>query len=376
MGLDLGAVAAGARGYVEGTQRKEAIDRANRSDDLRDETSRLQLDEIKKDSAYQDLTRKHQAAVGALLQSGGTDLEPMKDYFRSTPGSQFEDLTRAEDGSYDFKVGGKSHKIKDADSLGTMSMMGLDPKTYLKHKQEIEKTKQSNAGKNTFTDDQGYLMRLDENNVAQPIVDAKGKRIKAQTFGGRRLGAGAGGNASSDIQFLNWATEKLGIDENDAMGMLFDLKHNPERAVASIYAKRVEAVEKNYFPTDPNKPSREQIKQEVLADMDEIMGSTRPAGIKRGGKGKGAEPAADPMGGFINREPRAAGTGVTAFKFGVPGGSGAPAEGGAMRAPSSPSSTLPPKAIQALKNAGGKPVRFNNGQTWKIGPDGQPVQVK
>jgi hypothetical protein len=37
---------------------------------------------------------------------------------------------------------------------------------------------------------------------------------------------------------------------------------------------------------------------------------------------------------------------------------------------------LPPKAIQALKNAGGKAVKFNNGQTWKLGPDGQPVRVQ
>ena len=374
MALNIGHLAAGTRGYVDGTQRKEALDRSYRADDQRNEAATLKLDELKKDAAYKDLTRKHQTAVGAFLQSGGSDLEPMKDYFRSTPGSQFEDLTQAEDGSYDFKVGGKIHKIPDADSLGSLSMMGLDPKTYLKGKLEADKqgrTDKREAMKRITTREGGMMYYLDEKNVARPIVDEKGKPFKGETYAGKRLGTGAGGNQSRDTQFMNWAIEKLNVNATEAMQIWFDLLHNPEKGMAQIYSKRIEGSEKNYFPTDPNKPTREQIMEETKADIEEIMGSARPPAIRRGGKGGGAAPA-DPMGGFMNREPRAAGTGVTSFKYGVPGGRGAPAEGGAMSKPTQ----LPPKAIQALKNAGGKSVKFNNGTVWKLGPDGQPVQVK
>jgi hypothetical protein len=37
---------------------------------------------------------------------------------------------------------------------------------------------------------------------------------------------------------------------------------------------------------------------------------------------------------------------------------------------------LPPKAMTALRSAGGKPVRFNNNQVWRMGADGKAVQIQ
>lgn len=371
---DIGGIAIGLRGYVEGTQRKEAIDRSNRTQDLRDEGLRLQLENLKKDAAYQEMARKHQTAVGTFLQSGGTDLEPMKEFFRSTPGSQFEDLTLADDGSYDFKVAGKVHKIKDADSLGAMSMMALDPKTYLKHKQDIEKSRQTNAGKNTITTEEGYLMERDEKGVYRYAKDEKGGKVKAQTFGGRRLGSGAGGNASAEVQLLQRLESHYGMSPDEALDFFTNYKNkslNSSVAIAKLIQARKEALMK-YAPIGSDIPSDEEIRDEVFTDLESA--ATTVGGIKRG-KGKGGS-APDPMSGFINRDPQAAGTGVTAYQFGIPRDGSAPSGSATPVSSAEKPAQLPPKALQALKNAGGKPVKFNNGQVWRLGPDGQPVQVK
>lgn len=36
---------------------------------------------------------------------------------------------------------------------------------------------------------------------------------------------------------------------------------------------------------------------------------------------------------------------------------------------------LPARALDALKKANGQPIRFNNGQSWRMGPNGKPVRV-
>jgi hypothetical protein len=47
-----------------------------------------------------------------------------------------------------------------------------------------------------------------------------------------------------------------------------------------------------------------------------------------------------------------------------------------VQKPAGPTIAIPARALDALRKAGGKPVKFNNGQSWKMGANGQPVRVQ
>lgn len=61
----------------------------------------------------------------------------------------------------------------------------------------------------------------------------------------------------------------------------------------------------------------------------------------------------------------------TAENYKAISGAQAPATAGAG-APGA----LPQRATDALRKAGGRAIRFNNGQTWKMGPNGKPVRAQ
>jgi hypothetical protein len=50
--IDLGAVGNGLQGYIDGTQRKEALDRENRRADLQDEALKLQIARDRNRNSY------------------------------------------------------------------------------------------------------------------------------------------------------------------------------------------------------------------------------------------------------------------------------------------------------------------------------------
>lgn len=61
---------------------------------------------------------------------------------------------------------------------------------------------------------------------------------------------------------------------------------------------------------------------------------------------------------------------ISSASFSAPGSNGTPG------ATTSGGAALPARAVQAVKAAGGKPVKFNNGTVYKMGANGQPIRVQ
>lgn len=198
------------------------------------------------------------------------------------------------------------------------------------------------------------------------------------------------GSRSKEQWFYEVYTGALGMQPREAMAriekMVQTAKVNPTQA-AAVKQRLVADMRKGMAFLDPGEPgylSDEEIESradEILAGameqyspQSDLVGDfpvggegTRPAiGAKARAKtpaGGGYDPGAF---GPVTDAPRAMESPRPSGAIGQPGG--APAK--------QPVITLPPQALDALKQAGGKTVRFKNGQAWRLGPDGNPVQVQ
>lgn len=203
--------------------------------------------------------------------------------------------------------------------------------------------------------------------------------------------SGAKGSRSKEQWFYEVYTGALGMQPREAMAriekMMQTAKINPTQA-AAVKQRLVGDMRKGMALLDPGEPgylSDDEIEaradeilsgaMEQYAPKSDLVGDfpvggegTRPA---IGAKARATQPSGggyDPGAvGPVTDAPRAAMESQPSGAIGQPGG--------ATPAKQTPT-VLPPQALDALKQAGGKTVRFKNGQAWRLGPDGNPVQVQ
>lgn len=215
-----------------------------------------------------------------------------------------------------------------------------------------------------------------------------GNRIKELDKRAEVAKASSGGARSREQWFYEVYTGALGMAPREALAriekMMQTAKVNPTQA-AAVKQRLVADMRKGMAFLDPGETGYLP-DDEINARADEILSGAieqyspqsdlvgefpvdRGAGRLRA-IGAGAAPGGfDPTAvGPVTSQPR-------------PGPQSAPPRAiGSPRGPASArppaASSVPPQALEALKQAGGKAVRFKNGQVWRLGPDGNPVQVQ